>query len=72
MDALSFIVHRDFAYERGKALVEKLKHLYLDNSSKYLFKRYRSKIIARTNIKSMGKMFYLNVMVAILVVNVSF
>ena len=72
VDALSFIVHKDFAYERGKALVEKLKRLYHVNNLKYLYKHYWPKIVARTNIKSMGKMYYLNVMVGILAVNVSY
>ena len=27
MDALSFIVHKDFAYERGKLIVDKLKKI---------------------------------------------
>ena len=56
VDSLSAIVHREEAYGRGKAIVEKLK----DVVPRQLFEvslqaAIGSKIIARENIKAMGK-----------------
>src|SRR5207245_3687467 len=56
VDALSIIVHRDKAYEKGKALVERLRAVI----PRQLFEvaiqaAIGSRVIARETVKAMGK-----------------
>jgi len=56
VDALSLIVHRDFAYDRGKELISRLRKLIPRQMFEVALQAaIGNKIVARETIRSMGK-----------------
>jgi len=56
IDALSIIVHKDFAYERGKALIERLRKLIPRQMFEVALQAaIGNKVVARENIPAMRK-----------------